>query len=494
MTRFKNFLKAPQPKRARRARNVEFVGSDVLPGSEEFLELDGREESAQRLALTLPSAFGAMSNVAKMCAQHEPHVGRQAGPDDKPEPQKNHPFERVLWRPNEWMSNTFLFWFLYMALPLRGEAFLFVEDGGLPTGDVLELWPIPPWRVKPVPSKKTTTFISHYNYWPQSGAEPIRMPTSNICWIRQPNVLDLHVGMSTVSPGQMPVDLAHKQWQYMLEFYGPKRGRPEMAVGVKKDVTPTAFNKLKREWFEEMHVLNRGTLFHRSGDIVVQRLDSSADDMQLLQFQAHVAEVVQQLFGWNSSLGKATSYAHADVSWEIVAQIGAWPLMKLVSGALTTQVLQPRYGEDIVAHYDDIRPKRRDADRADYQVYGQDRTTNEQRILRGDKPITTGPLAEIYETVTIRTLQMAGAQAAPETATQEPARPVVSEDVKADLQKWERKALRTVRESASGAAAFESEFIPAHLHTDIAGVLIFSTTEAQVKEAFSCYLQHSIPS
>lgn len=72
-----NWLKAPRTQRVRRPRNVPFVGSDVLPGLEEYLGLDGRDEAVQRAALTVPSAYGAATNVAKLCAQHDPHVGKQ---------------------------------------------------------------------------------------------------------------------------------------------------------------------------------------------------------------------------------------------------------------------------------------------------------------------------------------------------------------------------------------------------------------------------------
>ena len=495
------YRKATRAPRTRQPRNVEFVGSDIMPGSEEYLQLDGREEQAQRLALALPSSFGAASNVAKMAAQHDPHVGKQSGPDDRPEPQKNHPFERVMWRPSKWMSSTFVWWFTYTALPIRGEAFLFVEDGGLPTGDVLELWPIPPWRVKPVPSKNTKNFISHYNYWPESGSKAIPMPASNICWIRQPNVLDLHTGMSTVSPAQSVVGLAKKQWDWRNAFYGKFRGLPATAVGIKKDVSTTQMQKLKREWFQEFAALRRGTVLHRMGDIDVQRLGDSADDMQLLPFQEHDAKIIQQLFGWNPSLGEASSYAHADVSKEVVAEVGAWPLMKLLAGDLSAQVLWPRYGEDFIIHYNksDVVPKRADAERADYQVYGQEKTTNQLRIERGDKPITKGPFAEAYEYITTRTLpayfqMQAGAQAKPEPEAQTPPVPVVSEDVKADLAKWDRKAQRTASESACGAAAFESEHISADLHARIAGALTFTRTAEDVKGVFACILQPSMRS
>ncbi len=487
-----DFLKAPQTRRVRRPRNVPFVGSEVLPGTEEFLGMDGSEEEAQRAALTVPSAFGAASNVAKLCAQHDPHVGRQAGPDEKPKPQKNHPFERAMWRPNPWMSNTFLWWFIYTALPIRGQAFFFIEDGGLATGDVLEIWPIPPWRVKPVPHEDTRRFIKYYNYWPQVGADPIPMPTSNICWVRQPKITDLFEGQSSVSSAEKAIDVAQKQWEYRQKAYY-RGGRPEVAIAIKKEVSNLAFNTIKRDILSRFGVLERGTLVHRGGDIDVKTLGMTLDELQLLQFQDHDAGVIKSLFGWNDALEKPSSYAHADVSWEVVAQVGSWPLMKLVAGALTTQVIQPRYGEDHVIYYDDIRPKRRDADRADYQVHGQDQTVNELREGRGLTPITTGPHVEAYNTIVVRALpahlqQMAGA-AEEEKPLVEPERLQVSDEVKADLEKWERKALRVLSETGSASAGFESEFIPAPSGTSITSALLYASTPEDVRGIFRCAMK-----
>lgn len=487
-----DFLKAPQPTRTRRPRNVGWVGADVLPGTEEYLQLDGREELAQKATLRLPSTFLAASNIAKICAQCDPHVGRQAGPDEKPQSIKDHPLERMFWRPNPWMSNVFVWWFTYMALPIRGEAYLYFEDGKFAnasarTGDVFEIWPMPPWRVKPIPTKDTRTFVRGYNYWPETGAEPIFIPPENVCWIRQPNLTDLYAGLSTVSAAHEAISTSVNQWDFRKNYFGKRRGRPETLLGVKKDMSVTDFERLKHELLTQFQVVDRGTLIHRMGDIDVKILGMSADDMQLMEFQDHDAKVLQQLFGWNTSLNEATSYAQADVARDVMIQTGAWPLMSLVAGDLSSQILRKRYGDDLVVYYDDIRPERKEEDRADYETYGQDQTINEGRKKRGDEPITAGPMAEVCETVPKRLLpfyfQAQGA--AP------PVEP--SESLKADLARWQRKALRVLEESGTAAAEFESEHIPELAANRIKGALTFADTPDEVKGIFQCVLTPSQP-
>jgi hypothetical protein len=467
----------------------------------EYVTGDDREEAKQRQALTIPAIFSSSMSIAKMAAAHVPEIVTQAGHDDEAVPVKGHEFENVLHDPNPWMSSTFLFWFTYLCLPVRGNAFWFLADD-LQGGPIQQLWPIPPWKVTPVPGTSTDDFISHYNYRTEREAKPIQIPARNVLWMRVPNIFDLFDGMSLITPLAMNVDTADHQRSYRSNFFGEQHARPAVSIGIRKEMSQPQFEIIKEEILREMHVLNRATLIHRAGDVDVNMMGMSADDLGILQFDAADAATFKEVLGWSEALGaKDTTYASMYAAEDLVVSHTVWPYMQLIAGDISAQIIKPRYGDPYRCRYKDIREGRADVDRADYMTYGQDRTINENREVKGQDPITTGPAAEICQNVPIRLLSNLQAMGVgkPEPPPEAPQREKPTQSAIApsgngrmevrgfagDLDRWERKALRFLQEGRGGGAPFESELIPADMSIAIGNLLSICSTPAQIKSVFA---------
>lgn len=482
LERFKFSIKAPQPQAVRRRSRIEFLASDVdEPELARYAAGDVREEMIQRKALSLPAVFTSAMNVAKMASAHLPEVVRQLGPDEEATPIRGHEFEAVLRRPNPWMSTTFLLWFTYFALPIRGNAYWYLADDE--DGNLAQIWPIPPMRVTPVASKDTEEFISHYNYAVRRGGEPIRLPTSNVLWMRQPNIFDLFDGMSSIAPLAANVETADNQRKFRANFFGPKRAMPGVSFGIRKDVGKSEFERLKHEILTELSALDRAALVHRAGDMSVETFGMTVEDLNIVQLDDADAKVFKEVLGWSEALGaRETTYASAYAAQDLVAEYTVWPYMKLVSGDITAQIIAPRYGEELLCRYKDIRQGRRDVERADYQVYSPDRTINENRKAKGLEPVG-GEYAEICKTVPVRILpfHFQQGEAEPEEETPE----AMPAELSADLDRWERKALRWLKEGKPPTPSFASEYIPDEFHDAILDCLYVAQTAGDVREVFS---------
>ncbi len=72
---------------------------------------------------------------------------------------KDHPFIRLLEKPNPFYSGNSLWRAILASWFLQGNAYLLKVWNGF---EPVELWWIPPWMIKPVGPRDGSVFISHY--------------------------------------------------------------------------------------------------------------------------------------------------------------------------------------------------------------------------------------------------------------------------------------------------------------------------------------------
>ena len=344
---------------------------------------------------------------------------------------------------------------------------------------------MPPWKVRPVPGANTNEFISHFEYKLSRRAEPEKIPAKNVCWFRTPNIMDLFDGMSTITPLGLTVDTASNQRRYMANFYGPRNAMPTVAFGLKKPMSPASFEAFKTDILEQLHVLNRATLVYQGEELDIKTFGMSMDDLGILEFNEAADREIKEVFGWSEALGaKNTTYASSYAALDLATDYTVWPYCKLMAGFMTTQIVKPRYGDNLVVQYKDFRTSRRSEDRADHQVYGQDKTVNERRRDKGLDPIEDGPMAEAAEEVPVVMLPYYF-QAREGVKEGEEIPEEIPPEVKAQLEQWERKALRWVREGKAAAVPFETEIIPAVIRAEVSAGLMLADDTIEVRRVFT---------
>ncbi|HEY3480815.1 MAG TPA: phage portal protein, partial [Streptomyces sp.] len=157
-----------------------------------------RRDAASQLGAmaTNGTVFGIVNKTSTAVAKTEWHLYRKAksGKDEDRVEVTSHAALDLINKPNPFMSRMGLFEILQQHLDLAGEACLLVSRStnralrNIP----LELWPIRPDRIDPVPHP--TKYLAGWVYTSPDG-EKVPLETDEVIHVRMPNPLDLYRGL-----------------------------------------------------------------------------------------------------------------------------------------------------------------------------------------------------------------------------------------------------------------------------------------------------------
>lgn len=118
--------------------------------------------------------------------------------DGQTEPVLRHDLVQLLRRPNPFFSGTVLWMATSISYWASGNAYwLKVRDR---QRRVVQLWWVPEWMIKPVWPDDGTAFISHYEYRPDPGMDPVEVPVSDVVHFRFGiNPDNVRVGLSPLA-------------------------------------------------------------------------------------------------------------------------------------------------------------------------------------------------------------------------------------------------------------------------------------------------------
>ena len=113
-----------------------------------------------------------------------------------------HPIEILLKEPNNTMSGQDLFERLTYHLYLGGNGLWHMP---LFKGVPVELWPVNPDKIKPVPSKQAG-MIDYYEFKPSGGMQPVKIPTEEITHFMFVDPSDIYWGLAPLQAAARTVD------------------------------------------------------------------------------------------------------------------------------------------------------------------------------------------------------------------------------------------------------------------------------------------------
>lgn len=245
-----------------------------------------------------------------------------------------------LWnRPNKHYTQSLFVQTFQQHCDLTGEApWVVAKAGKLP----LELWPVRPDRLEPVPSK--TDFLAGYVY--RAGPEPVPLGVDDVIRIMMPNPLDPYRGLGPVQSLLVDLDAARFSKQWNRNFF-MNSAEPGGMVKVPNKLDDTEFEEFRMRWQEQ----HRGTAnAHR-----VAILEDGAEwvdrkytnrDMQFAELNGLSREIIREAFAFpKSMLGSVEDVNRANAeAGEVV--FGRWlivPRLERIKDALNNQLL-PMYG------------------------------------------------------------------------------------------------------------------------------------------------------
>jgi HK97 family phage portal protein len=331
-----------------------------------------RRDAASQLGTmaTNGTVYGIVNRTSTAVAKTEWHLYRKAksGKDEDRVEVTSHAALDLINKPNPFMSRMALFEILQQHLDLAGEACLLVSRHtnralrGLP----LELWPIRPDRIDPVPHP--TKYLAGWIYTSPDG-EKVPLETDEVIHVRMPNPLDPYRGLGPVQSVLTEVVSADYAARWNANFFRDS-AEPGGIIEVEHELDDDEFDKLTARWDEQHRGVSRA---HRvaileAGMKWVDR-KYTMRDMQFVELRGASRDAVMEAFGFPKPMLGITEDANRASSivgetvfakWLTVPRDDRW--RDTLNG-----ILLPMYptGPDHEFDYDSPVPADEEAENAD---------------------------------------------------------------------------------------------------------------------------------
>lgn len=228
----------------------------------------------------------------------------------------DHAFLRVWDRPNETMTPTGR-GFRQLAgayLELLGEAaILVVSMGNVPGGQPVELWPIRPDRLQPVPDP--FDWLAGWIYTSEDG-ERVPLRPDQIIQIKYPDPGDPYRGISPLRSAMTEVDTAEFATELQRNMF-ENMAMPGGFITTDAEMSPNDFAIWLERWNEQHQGttnVGRVSLMDRGGKFIAQQM--SMVDMQLVELvktnRDNIREawgISKTMLGQNEDVNRATAIA-----------------------------------------------------------------------------------------------------------------------------------------------------------------------------------------
>ncbi len=443
----------------------------------------------ERLAMVCSWVFSDLQFLVNEGSQAEFYVA------ENKQKIEDHPLVTLLEEPNPDMGASYLWQFLFGWLLLRGESYWWLLTNQ--AGDLQEIWPIPADSMAPIPDpeRKSGHYISAYAYTLPSTGRTIPIPPQYVCYFRRPNIFDLYRGLGLAGVLRLALETDASAATWNRDSY-----KNEMTVrtGVflPKEMPDPIYNTSKEEIRQALVEEHARYIISRAGQVDVKQFGVSPKDAEYLNSRVFNREEIDRVLGIPAGLwAKEATRANSDAAKAVAIDVQVWPMLCMIAGEITTQILRRYYDPGQKGKFSDIRIQDRAQILAERTQYWQVQSVNECREDIGKPPLE----GSIFDDVPLKSFDAAfaaqvaaGAQAAAAAAAGEASSPDVA--AKADLKRWRSLAVRLVRSGKAPASReFASEAIPAETMALIREALEEARDEEAVKHVFAHVFAHFSP-
>lgn len=261
-------------------------------------------------------------------------------------------------RPNSFFTRQELVESTQQHIDLTGEGWWVITRNAR-SSIPLELWPVRPDRMAPIPHP--TDFISGYMYTAPDGQQiPLRV--EDVIFIRMPNPLDPYRGMGPVQSILTEIDASRYSAEWNRNFF-LNSAEPGGIIEVEKRLTDPEFDEARDRWAEQHRGVSnahRVAIIENGMKWVDRKLTQR--DMQFAELRQVSRDVMREAFGAPAFvLGEVgdVNRATAEASKVLFAEQLTVPRLERFKGALNNDLL-PLYGKDAARllefDYDDPVP------------------------------------------------------------------------------------------------------------------------------------------
>jgi HK97 family phage portal protein len=312
----------------------------------------------------------------------------------------DHPLKELVKNPNEKMDEYDLwksFW-IYQDLGGRAAYEIVRSNGGMP----VELWPLRPDWVNPVPDKES--FIKHYTYGPM-GSDKVIIKTRDVVDAVVFDPLNFYNGYPPVAVAARTGDTDNTITDF-IKAYFEGGGVPPGIITTTQAIKDATVERLRALWreryggtknWEEPAILHSGATYEKVGSSLDEMGFEFIDDRDESRICA-VLRVPPVIAGTRLGLNRSTlaNYGESRLHW--------WEdtLFALYRDLLATinRQLVPQFGDDIYVDWDfsrvpAIKARRQEANEKALEAFKAAAITrNEYREIVGMPDL--GPEGDVY--------------------------------------------------------------------------------------------------
>lgn len=424
--------------------------------------------------------------------------------DGKSEKMENSPLQDLLDSPTpngELSQEEINFWTAW-ALHIDGNAYwLKVRSGDAETGNVIQLWPISPTLMGPETDPKSDDWISFYKYRIRPN-QTIGVPVGNVIHFRLGlDDQDMRKGLAPIKHLVRQIgtdDEADRFVSTLLKNYAvpglviiPQNG---MTINDEDEAQRLA-ERTRRKYGSD----NRGNVAVMSKEVKVEQFGFSPKDLDMSILHRIPEERISAVMGvpaivagLGAGLDRAT-YANFKEAREMFTEQKLVPLWRTNSRKLNTS-LKPDFTSDsnIYLDYDltDVRTLQEDEDskykRLQIAVGKPFMSVNEARTDISLDPVDGQDWPDPNEAPPPPPVPP---QNDPNAAPQDQGQQDQNAPAKADLERWQRKAIKAVKAGKPADVDFESEYIPLDQHDYIALTLSLAKSAEAVGAVFAPFIK-----
>lgn len=286
--------------------------------------------------------FNIVSTTSQAVAEAEWKLYRKApDPNDRQEV-NSHPALDLWNTPNKFMTRQELVEAVQQHIDLTGEGWCVVSRNERFRSIPLELWPVRPDQMMPVPSP--TDFIVGYVHTADGGAQT-PLPVDDVLFMRMPNPLDPFRGMGPVQSVLLDLDSSHYAAEWNRNFF-INSAQPGGIIEVDKRLTDDEFIEMTTRWREQ----HQGVANAHRVAVVEQGKwvtnNYTMRDMQFVELRNVSKEKIREAFGFPKFAGGEVD----DVNRATAEASAAWfarrltvPRLKRWKGMLNNDFL-PLFG------------------------------------------------------------------------------------------------------------------------------------------------------
>lgn len=306
-----------------------------------------------------PWVYVAVNRIAEAAAlvpfavYARPRAGEVASPEAGEVAQPDHPFVRLLQRPNPLMSRFELIESTVGSLEIHGNAYWFLA--GQPGGAPQELWPLRPDRVQIVPDP--VRGVRGYVY--TVDGRDIPLDAAEVVHFRRWHPANDYYGLSALEAARLAVESDRAMADWNRRYFSEGYAVPAGIVAIRDRVNDADFERIKREWRASYGGRERKTAFLRGASVEWQSVGLSQNDMDFLNARRFNREEIFQIFGIPVGMfSENATEANALVGERVFIERTLWPKLVRIAEKLSTDLL-PFYGAGLTGRFEDIRPQDR---------------------------------------------------------------------------------------------------------------------------------------